>query len=176
MDLPSRVHPALAEAAVDGFIQSSGWHRRGAAYGWELRRHGPLTVIAVVPARYFAGERDRFTLRLNCGYYPAHPPDVRFVNPDTLEYDLERDMHHLPQLQAPYCAVHPNYTGFPESYPFAPQLVCSSMSLGYYFSGHSPTVDQLWRVDKHTLGTCIYTVYKALNSEHFQGRYARQGQ
>ncbi len=139
-----------------------------------MHRLDDLAVIAVVSARRASGEGDRFTLRLTCDYYPTHPPDVRFVNPDTLQYDPHRDAHHLPMLQAPYCAIHTVYSGFPPSFPYGPQLVCSSMTLGYYFSGHSPTPEQIWVPGRHTLGSSIFAVHKGLRSTYFQGRHPRQ--
>lgn len=168
------MNPAFAKAAVDAFFGSDGWRKRIQEYGWELRRLDDLTVIAVVTSRRPGREGDRYTLRLVCDYYPTHPPDVRFVNPETLDYDPNRDTHHLPMLQAPYCAIHPIYSGFPPTYPYGPQLVCNSMTLGYYFSGHGPTADQIWTPGRHSIGSSILAVYNGLRSEHYNGPHARQ--
>ena len=173
MDLPSRVHPALAEAAVDDFLASEQWRDQSARYRWRVLRHDENTVIVTLPARPLGGTEEVYTLRLACDFYPTHPPDVRFVNPETLEYDPNKDRHHLPQLQAPYCAVHPTY-GYSVLFPYGPQLVCSSMTLGYYFSGHQPTPDQRWVSGRDSIGTTIYAVHKALHSQYFNGRHPRQ--
>ncbi len=172
MDLPSKVHPTLAKEALDEFFSSERWRRRAKEYRWTLRRLDDITVIAKLR---IAGDEDAFfTLRLTCDYYPTHPPDVRFVNPDTLVFDPQVDAHHLPILSAPYCAIHTIYSGFPASYPYGPQLVCSSMTLGYYFSGHTPTSEQLWTPDRHNVGSSLYAVHKGLRSEFYQGRQPRQ--
>lgn len=173
MNPPAPVNPALARAAVAEFFEDKGWKRRIAENGWAVARVAPLSVVARLPLRGGAeNAAEEYTLLLTCDYYPTHPPDVRFVDPDTLEYDPTRDQGHLPILQAPYCYLHPVYTGYPADYPYGPQLVCSSMTLGYYFSGHAPTPEQAWDPGRHTLGTSLSTVYQALRSEHYRGRSA----
>lgn len=169
-EAPSPVHPALARVAVADFLTHPQWRQRGVEYGWSLSEHDELTILAVLVARSAAGTADQFTLRLECEYYPTHPPDVRFVNPTTLEYDPERDRIHLARLEAPYCYVHPIYP-YPAPYRYGPQLVCSSMTLGYYVSGHSPTPDQRWDQRRHSIGSTLVIVHRALRSEHYKGRH-----
>lgn len=168
---PSPVHPKIAKAAVDKFLADPDWQRHAAESGWEIRRHDSLTLIVSLGARPIgeAGEGERYLLRLTCDYCPTHPPDVRFVHPQTLEYDPGSDQQHLPLLSAPDCHVHLNY-GYPHGYPYGSQLVCSSLTLGYYFSGHSPTPDQAWDPKRHSIGSSINIVHRALNSEHYKGR------
>lgn len=165
----SPVDSAYAEAAVDDFFSDSGWQKQIAEYGWNLTRPAPLLVIVALRARPYDGQAHAFTLRLECEYYPTHPPDVRFVNPETLEYDPKADEQHLPKLHAPYCYVHPVYP-YQSPSPYGVQLVCSSMTLGYYISGHNPQPHERWEPEKHTIGTSIYIVHRALHSEHYQGR------
>jgi hypothetical protein len=170
MSLPAPVNRALAEAAVDEFLRDESWQRRVAEYGWQLDRPGLLTIIVTLRARPLPDVSDLYTLRLECGYYPTHPADVRFVNPDTLEYDAGKDKSFLAVLEAGYCRVHPSYN-YQDPYPYGPQLVCSSMTLGYYFSRHAPTEDQRWRPGRHSIGSSIYTVHRALWSPNYRGRH-----
>lgn len=167
----SPVDPALAEAAVDEFLENVNWRRKVSEYGWGLERLDSLTLVAKLDACSPGSEATTFTLRVTCAYYPTHPPDVCFVNSDTLEYDPGKDLHHVANLQASWCYVHPTY-GYPELFPYGPQLICSSHILGYYVSGHAPTPAQRWDPDKHTIGTSLYAVHSALRSPHYHGRHA----
>lgn len=167
----SPVNPALAEAAVDNFLDDPDWKRKAAKDGWGLDRLDGLTLVARLEARPLRGVPTSFTLRVTCDYYPSHPPDVRFVNPETLQYDPGADLRHVANLQANYCWVHPNFGYWQKPYKYGPQLICSSVTLAYYFSGHAPTKDQLWDPDRHTVGTSIHTVHRALRSPHYHGRH-----
>ncbi len=170
MDL-APVHPILAQAAVDDFLDNPNWRTRSGEYGWTFSRPYPLTLVATLPVRVAGSVVAHFTLRLSCEFCPTYPPDVRFVNPQTLDYDPACDLRHLANVQAPFCYVHPVYPYNPP-YRYGPQLVCSSMILGYYVSGHNPTADQRWDPQRHTIGASIYTVHRALHSVHYRGRHS----
>jgi hypothetical protein len=172
MTLPSPVNRALAIAAVEEFFAAKKWQKMMSEYGWVFGMIDPLTLIVFLSARPINGVSDAFTLRLACDFYPTYPPDVRFVNPATFEYNVSTDLRHVANLQAQYCHVHPNYS-YQHPYKYGPQLVCSSMTLGYYFSNHTPTPDQAWQPGRHTIGSTIYTVHRALHSAHYHGRHAR---
>ena len=169
MTFPTRMHPIMATAAIDTFLGDANWRRRSSDYGWRIVRRDPLTLLVTLTAPALNGPAETYLLRLDCAYYPAAPPDAQFVNPDTERYDPAADRRHLPQLRAPYCYVHPNYAYQPP-YVYGPQLVCSSMTLGYYFSGHNPKEHQRWDPTRHTIGTTIWTIYKALCSPDYLGR------
>lgn len=170
MTRPSPVSPVLARAAVANFLSMAEWQRAIAQYGWRVKSVDDLTLIAVLRAKPIANTVHEFTVLISCDYYPTHPPDAQFVNPVTLKYDATQDRSHLPKLAAPYCQVHPVYP-WDHPYRYGPQLVCSSMTLGYYFSNHSPTADQVWEAGRHTIGSTIQTIYRALQSTHYSGRY-----
>ena len=172
MTRPSLVNPFLARAAVTSFLVMPEWQKKIKEYGWRVVSIDELTLYAVLRARPLNNRTEEFTVRLSCDYYPTHPPDAKFVNPETLEYEAGKDLHHLPKLTAPYCQVHPSY-GWDHPYPYGPQLVCSSMTLGYYFSNHNPTADQAWEPGRHTIGSTIHTIHRALQSAHYSGRYAQ---
>ena len=173
MSLPSPVNPVIARAAIASFLADAGWRRTTAEYGWKVDLIDDLTVLVVLRARPVNAVEELFTLRLVCTFYPTHPPDAQFVNPTTGLYDPDKDRAHLPQLSAPFCHVHPTY-GYQHPYPYAPQLVCSSVTLGYYFSNHTPTDDQVWDSARHSLGSTIQTIHRALHSQHYSGRYSAQ--
>ncbi|HEY4425153.1 MAG TPA: hypothetical protein VGN10_13140 [Pyrinomonadaceae bacterium] len=172
MTRPSPVNPALARAAVASFLEMPEWRQKIIEYGWRLESIDDLTLYAVLRARPLNDRIEDYTVRLSCDYYPTHPPDAKFVNPQTLEYKLNKDLNHLPKLAAPYCQVHPVYN-WDHPYRYGPQLVCSSMTLGYYFSNHSPTADQVWEPGRHTIGSTIHTIHRALHSTHYSGRYVQ---
>ena len=170
MSLPSPVNPALARAGIEEYLANEKWMMRAEEYGWVFAMIDRLTIIVFLTAPGPNGHREVFTLRLSCDFYPTHPPDVRFVNPQTFEYNPATDLRHVAKLQAQYCYVHTNY-GYQHPYKYGPQLVCSSVALGYYFSNHTPKPDEEWQPGKHTIGTTIYTVHRALNSPHYLGRH-----
>jgi hypothetical protein len=170
VSLPSPVNRAVAVAAVETFFAAANWRERAEEYGWAFAMLDPLTPIVTLTARRPGTRPEVFTLRLACDYYPSHPPDVRFVNPATYEYDPEKDLIHVAKLQAPYCHVHVKFS-YPHPYRYGPQLVCSSVALGYYFSDHTPTPEQAWDPSRHTIGFTVHTVQRALNSYYFLGRH-----
>lgn len=170
MTLPSPVNRVLAEAAVEDFFASKKWQKVIERNEWIVSMLDPLTIIVSLKARPLGDAAETFTLRLTCDFYPTHPPDVRFVNPATLEYDEAKDQSHVANLQAPYCHTHLNY-GYQDEYKYKPQLVCSSMTLGYYFSRHNPTHEQAWNPQRDTIGRSVHTVYRALHSQHYHGRH-----
>ncbi len=161
--------PAKAIEEVDAFLADPDWQDFAEEYGWRIVRRGPLTLLVTLAVNTASGQVEEYMLRLECAYYPSAPPDAQFVNPVTEQYDPNTDRRCLPQLRAPYCYVHPNYAYQPP-YPYGPQLVCSSMTLGYYCSGHNPLDHQRWDPTRHTLGSTIWTIHKALQSEHYFGR------
>lgn len=130
----------------------------------------PLVVIVTLSSAQLDGKRETFTLRLSCEYYPTHPPDGIFVNPSTLEYEYGKDNQHVPKLVAGYCQTHLKYPYDPP-YKHGPQLVCCSMTLGYYISNHSPTPDQIWVPGRHDLGSTVAAIHRALRSEFYKGRH-----
>lgn len=171
MNLPAKVNPRMAVAAVQEFLNDSDWQARIAEYGWNVLLKGELTLFVTLTAKPLGSIAETFTLRLICDYCPVYPPDVQFVNPDTHEYAPGQDQQHVADLRAPYCHVHLNYS-YQNAYSYGPQLVCSSMTLGYYFSNHAPTPEQTWQLGRHSIGTSIYTVHRALQSPYYYGRHS----
>jgi len=170
MTPPGPVNPALARAAIAAYFADEKWRRRAEEYGWIFAMIDPLTIIVFLTAPGANRTREIFALRLSCDFYSTHPPDVRFVNPQTFEYNPATDLRHVANLQAQYCYVHTNY-GYQQPYKYGPQLVCSSVTLGYYFSNHTPQPDEAWQPGRHSIGTTVYAVHRALQSPHYLGRH-----
>jgi len=168
--MTAATHP-LAEAFIDDFMANADWQRVAADWGWVIRRPGPLTLLVALRGLELPGVQNAFTLRLECEFCPSLPPNVRFVNPDTGEYDPNVDARHLARLTAPDCTTHEKY-GFAPPYIYGPQLVCTSAGHGYYVSSHTPNEDQRWDPTKHSVGTTIQAVQRALvNPLYYQGRF-----
>ena len=62
----SPVNPALAEAAVDDFLDDPAWNRRAAKDGWGLERLDGLTLVARLEARPLPDVPASFVLKLAC--------------------------------------------------------------------------------------------------------------
>lgn len=168
---PIRPAQHLAIASVEAFLADPNWQERAEEYGWKITRTAPLTLIVGLRARPLENVPDEFTLRLLCDYCPMHPPDVQFVNPATHQFAATLDEYHVAKLQAEDCYVNLNYNySTPYPYGYGSQLVCSSVTLGYYFSGHTPTPEQQWNPQRDSLGKTINVVYRTLQSKDYHGR------
>lgn len=172
MTLPSPVDKRLATAAVEQFFALDRWQAAAVENGWVFERtEDPLTFFVSMRSRPIEGIAENFALRLACDFYPTHPPDAIFVNPRSRTYVHGKDNEFVANLSANYCRTHLNFE-YREPYKYGPQLVCSSMALGYYFSGHSPNEDQRWDPRRHTIGSTLFAIHKALRSEHYLGRHS----
>lgn len=168
---PPEAAPPLAVAAVDDFLESPDWRALASRRGWVIERRGPTTLVVALTARELNGAAETFTLRLECEACPALPPDVRFVNPETLEYAPGPDARHVARLTSSACQTHLTYP-YNSPYPYGPQLVCSSMTRGYYASNHAPTPDERWDPARHSIGSSIEIVHRTLHSAvHYHGRH-----
>lgn len=171
MSTTSASPPPLAVAAVETFLEDPNWRTFASKRGWVISVSSPTTVIVTLQALEVSGIREKFIIRLDCEPCPTMPPHTRFVNPQTLEFDPSTDRPHLARLESPACRTHLNYS-FNAPYQYRPQLVCSSMTYGYYISGHSPTPDQQWNPKRHSIGSTIEIIYRTLNSpKYYTGRF-----
>lgn len=162
---------ALAEAFVNEFLQSPDWQREAERWSWTLQRLTPLSLAVTLRARLLPDVPETFSLKLACEFCPDLPPSVMFVNPDTLTYDPSQDQRHVAKLIAPDCYTHLNYS-FQPPYAYGPQLVCTSLGHGYYVSHYSPTPDQRWDPQKHSIGSTIAVVQRTLlHPQYYQGRF-----
>jgi hypothetical protein len=162
---------AVAAAFIDEFLISSDWQQERERWGWSIIRIDPLTLVVSLQARPIPEVKESFTIRLSCECCPGQAPDVRFVNPESFEYDPSTDHNHVAILEAPDCRTHLYYE-YPAPYQYSPQLVCTSMGRGYYVSNHTPTADQQWNPQRHSIGTTIAVVQRSLlHPVYYQGRF-----
>lgn len=133
-----------------------------AELGWERVSANMLTVpMAAGPEL-----SDRYLLRLNFLTGREWPPSAQFVNPDTLEYEVEKDIGHLPRLQSPEVHLHPSYSG-PNGRPM--QLICCSATLEFYEVLHDVQLQHIWR-DNDTFLVTLDAIRRSMVS-HYHGRW-----
>lgn len=161
---------ALAQGYLDAFLADEAWRKAAERFGWQLMRLGPTSLAVTLEARPQPGVDPTYTLRLECEYCPALPPHVRFVNPQTQEFDPGADAYHVARLTAPGCYTHLTYS-YPVPHRYGPQLVCNSLSQGYYDSGHAPTPEQRWDPARHHIGSSIEIVSRTLRGDYYLGRF-----
>lgn len=171
MNLPSPVNKDVAAAAVMHFFTLENWTERADESGWVFSMVDPRVVIVTMQTSSDKAVAEEYAIKLSCDYYPTHPPDAVFVNPATLQFNYGEDNKYVAKLEAPYCHTHLNFN-YQREYKYGPQLVCSSMTLGYYFSDHTPTEDQVWRAGYHNIGSTINAIHRAMRSAHYKGRHS----
>jgi hypothetical protein len=121
-------------------------------------------------AHYKSGQMDIHLVTLNCESYDAWPPEIHFVNPDTRDYVVGRDMAILPSINGVYgFALHPIFSNFYEIGRID-QLVCFSFARGYYDSAHVPQEHERWRGGRHWLYSSVQYLHRALQPPYYQGR------
>ena len=158
----------LAQAATARDVERLRVHPDAARHGWDIEYDDDVTVFVGLTAR--GPSADRYLVRLDCDRYDVWPPETRFVNPETRTYALQADQHHLPSIQGfPNFLIHPTFTGFFEA-GRTDQLVCCSLTRGYYDSKHTPTDDQRWTPGRHWLYSTVKVLHSALQSVHYHGR------
>ena len=147
---------------------------------WKLEYsdlQGRPVLYVYIPSRRADGtphSSGEFLHKLTFEAYPAFPPRIEFVNPDTKAYDTSgapqspKDAPCVPKL-----ASRPPNTdvGFHIFYPqLGRQLVCHSLSLDYYLTNHSPTEGQRWTPGQHTFVSSLMLHDMLLQEPYFGGR------
>jgi hypothetical protein len=133
--------------------------------GW--RQPDARTLLIPVFGKQ-AGGTDEYLLRLRFLTGREWPPSAQFVNPDTLDYRIPDDSHHLPQLGTSEVHVHPSYAS-PHSGPI--QLICCSATFEYYDVLHGGEERHLWKTTDTFLVT-ISAIERAMGTG-YQGRQPR---
>ena len=111
--------------------------------------------------------RDDYLLRLQFLTGREWPPSAQFVNPETLEYKIPDDFHHLPVLTSPEVQVHTQYSAQHGTL----QLICCSATFEFYDILHDVQERHLWR-ETDTFALTIAAIQRAMGSAHYQGRQA----
>lgn len=115
---------------------------------------------------------DDFYTIMDLTYYRAYPPGVIFVNPETREFKDGEDLKWLPKIgtKPPGMNIqfHPSYDY--KEYGITKQLVCNSMTLEYYMSGHNPQEYEKWDPMKHNLFATMDMLQMMLKKPYYGGR------
>lgn len=133
--------------------------------GW--RRLSDRSLLVTLKG-FHSGQHDDYLLRLDFLTGAAWPPSARFVNPDTLDYTLHADQHHLPILASPEVHMHPEYASGDGR---TLQLICCSAVYQYYDVSHGGDDSILWR-DTDTFLTTVGAIERAF-ATHYTGRFQR---
>jgi hypothetical protein len=165
----------LARAAATRDVQRLLAHRDVARYGWTVEYDGDVLVTVGLQARtsqYPPDRADSYTLTLNCESYDAWPAETKFVNPETRTYVVGQDEKYLPIISGfPNFGLHARFDGFYDK-SRVDQLICFSLTRGYYDSAHVPEPDQRWTPGRHWLYSTIKVLHRALSPAFYGGRLA----
>jgi hypothetical protein len=160
----------LACATTARDVERLVTHAECIRHGWGVEYDGDVRVVVTLTAQDPEGQRDRYTLTLDCDAYDVWPPEVKFVNPATHMYVVGQDGGHLPVIQGlPNFGLHAKFTSFHQS-GRSDQLVCFSFTRGYYDSAHTPTSSQRWTQGRHWLYSPIAVLHRALQPPFYRGR------
>ena len=135
--------------------------------GWV--RHSSRTLLVPMHAER-DGTRDDYLLRLDFKAGPEWPPSARFVDPQTLDYRVHLDQHHIPQLTTPEVHTHAAYQSGDGR---VLQLICCSAVYEYYDVSHGGDDAILWRETDTFLHT-VKAIQRAFNTS-YQGRFPVHG-
>lgn len=135
--------------------------------GW--RRPSDRTLLIPMAGTH-AGVREEYLLRLDFLIGREWPPSAKFVNPETLDYQLGADQHHLPIIASPEVHVHSAY-GSADGRTL--QLICCSAVFQYYDVVHGGDDAILWRSTDTFIHT-VSAIERGLTT-HYSGRFARHG-
>lgn len=164
----------LARAATARDVEKLKAHPDVNRHRWQIEYDGSLLVTVTLLARapgYGSDQVDPYVLLLECDSYDEWPPEVKFVNPGTRQYMLGQDERWLPRIEGfPNFGLHARYQGFINAPKRVDQLVCFSLTRGYYDSNHSPTSQQRWIQNRHWLYSTIKVLHRALQPTYYRGR------
>lgn len=114
------------------------------------------------------GVREEYLLRLDFLTGKEWPPSAKFVNPETLDFQLEADQHHLPTIASPEVHVHSAYRSADGR---TLQLICCSAVFQYYDVVHGGDDAILWRSSDSFINT-VSAIERGF-ATHYSGRFAR---
>lgn len=169
----SPVARPLAVAATARDVQRLREHPETARYGWDIEYDGGVLVTVTLTARTSGMVLpDVYTVTLDCDSYDAWPPETKFVNPATRAYVIGADTSHLPIIDNfPNFGLHARFQGFHDG-TRADQLLCFSLTRGYYDSAHTPEAHQRWSPGRHWLYSTVKVLHRALQPAYYRGRMA----
>lgn len=130
----------------------------------------PLHVIVPMIAKNDS-KHDHYFLKLGAEYYDIGPPLIEFVEPSSWTTARQGTRWYPTLRELPNFKLHDQYD-YPDGerlfgYPGGKhQLVCFSLSAGYYLTNHSPTEGQRWRKGVHTLAGTVNRVASVLRTQY----------
>lgn len=180
-ELPVRADPEVAAATFADHLDRALTSPVGVRSRWSATWVNPLEVVVHMPATRQDGTEDTYHLRLRAYWYDQWPPDAAFVVPPSdgstewrLPSDQSRWLPRIVNRPDGSFAFHTHYSFTDDAkrqYPDATldQLICCSMSFGYYISGHEPTPGQRWTQGRHTVAALLSRVQAMLHAPHYEG-------
>ena len=112
------------------------------------------------PAVGASGDVDTYLTKWTFFHYPAEPPHVTFVNPETKEYDATG----WPDASNDRVALNPVYGDAPEG------LICNSMFYNwYYYGGHGDQPAVSWKPGVHKAIATVIELRQLLRQPHYRG-------
>lgn len=176
-----RADPEVAAATFADDLDRAVASDAAARWGWSIADRSPLRAVIRMTAVRADGTADEYFVRLTADWYDQWPPEAVFVRPGAADGEW--------MLPTPGSRWLPTIQNFDDSsfafhvaYPFSAemkaafpdqtqgQLICCSMSFGYYISSHVPTEGQRWTQGKHTVAALLHRVQRALTAPHYEGR------
>jgi hypothetical protein len=160
--MPVLATPSDAISALERDLPKALRNRSLEEAGW--RRPDGMTLVVPLQGRQANGTVDEYLLKLGFAYYPEWPPSALFVNPQTLNYDSDKDKCWLPLIDGcPEIAVHAKYQTIG-------QLICCSLTLEFYAIKHDVKPEHVWIAQKHNFSATINQIDWALKSPFYKGR------
>lgn len=112
------------------------------------------------PATRSDGKVDVYVTKWTFFHYPAQPPHVTFVNPETLQYEPTA----WPNAATGSLQLSPDYGDAPEG------LICNSMFYDwYYYGGHGDQPAVSWKPGIHKAIATVTELRNALRAPHYRG-------
>lgn len=167
--LPETADPVEARAAVDRDLKLV-LALRGASSLEDLGWRRPSPLVLLIPLEAKRGEQtDQFLVELSFAYYPAWPPKVRFLNPETLELNTPSDLYWVPKISGcTAIATHESYGGGGNTFL---GYVCCSFNLDFYLSEHSlANAYEHWNASPKNFNATLVMLELGL-TKFYQGRF-----
>lgn len=166
----------LAQASTARDVERLQAHADATRYDWKVDYDGEVSVAVMLFASAQGSpldQKDSYLVVLDCDSYDTWPPEVKFVNPATRRYVVGEDERFLPRIEGfPNFGLHPRYQGFLNNPARVDQLVCFSLTRGYYDTSHTPEPHQRWTPGRHWLYSTVKVLHRALQPPYYRGRFA----
>lgn len=173
--------PEVAAATLEEHLDRYWAGGRPDALGITRQRLDALVWVVRLQGERATGEIDPYYLWVDGRYYDLYPVDVRFVEPPGEEPgqqwgwpDAKADGPWWPTLaeSPPWLGLHATYN-FQEEQTIE-QLICFSMTAGYYRSSHSPQEHERWRQGRHTVAATLNRLHEILHPPFYAGPAAER--